>query len=117
MDAGTYDIVARQGSTFHLETAFETDDGEHIDLTGYTARMQVRRSASDTDTPVLTLTTENSRIALGGTAGTVVLSVDAVTMASVPAGHYAYDVELVSGSVVTPYLNGAFEVQAEVTRG
>jgi hypothetical protein len=54
---------------------------------------------------------------LGGAAGTVAINVPAAALASIPAGSYVYDVELVSGSgaVVKPIV-GAFIISAEVTR-
>jgi tRNA threonylcarbamoyladenosine modification (KEOPS) complex Pcc1 subunit len=78
--------------------------------------MQIR-SEVDSSTAALSLTTENGRIALGGTAGTITLTVSATDTAAVTAGEYVYDIELVSGSgTVTRLLQGCFTVDAEVTR-
>jgi hypothetical protein len=54
---------------------------------------------------------------LGGTAGTIDVSVSASVMADVPAGVYVYDLELDGGDdgVVKP-VRGQFEVRPEVTR-
>lgn len=116
MLAGTYNMVCKQGSTFSLQTTFTDDSDQPINLTGYTARMQVRRNPTSTDDPVVELTTENSRIVLGGAAGTVTFQITAADTAALPVGHYFYDVELVNGAVVTPYLEGEFEIKANVTR-
>jgi tRNA threonylcarbamoyladenosine modification (KEOPS) complex Pcc1 subunit len=77
--------------------------------------MQVRETVESSST-LLSLTTENSRIALGGTAGTITLTVTAADTAAVVAGHYVYDLELVSGSTVYRLVQGCFTVDAEVTR-
>ena len=44
MPAGKYDITAEQGSTFGLNLNYKDDDDNPISLTGYNARMQVRRN-------------------------------------------------------------------------
>ena len=72
MTAGLHNFKAEEGADF-IRTLTWTDDADAlIDLTGYTARMQVRREIDDSAT-LLELTTANSRITLGGTAGTIAL--------------------------------------------
>lgn len=117
MPAGIWNIVADQGATFQRVVTWRDKDGNLQNLTGFTARMQVRDTTDDTDGPVLILTTENSRITLGGVSGTVALLVDATTMAAVPAEQYVYDMELISSAgVVTRLVQGTFVVDPEVTR-
>ena len=114
--AGIYNIIADQGATFTRQLTWKDTDGSAINLTGYTARMQLRSSVDASGAAVLELTTENNRIVLGGTAGTIDLSVSAASMGSVTANTYVYDLELVSGAVVTRLVQGTFQVRAEVTR-
>lgn len=84
-----------------------------VDLSGFSARMTVRDSAA---AEVVSLTTANSRISLGGTAGTVGLLLSATVSAGLPFGVHNYDLELVSGSgVVTKLLKGQFTVIREQT--
>jgi hypothetical protein len=112
---GQYDILAPQGATFS-ETYTYKLNGSPVDLTSYTARMQVRRTPS-TDTKTLDLTTENGAIVLGGALGTIAVTVSATAMAAVSSGKYRYDLEVVSsGGVVTRLLEGVFVVSPEVTR-
>lgn len=115
MPAGIYNITAEQGATFTRTITWKNSAGTPINLTGYTARMQVRREYSATVAD-LTLTTENGGITLGGALGTIVLSAQASTTASLAAGSYVYDLELVLGNVVTRLVQGNFLVNAEVTR-
>lgn len=115
MPAGLYNITAEQGATFTRSLTWNNSAGSPINLTGYTARMQVRQDYSSTSA-VLTLTTENSGITLGGALGTIILSASATAMAALTAGAYVYDLELVNGNVVTRLVQGAFAVNAEVTR-
>ena len=114
--AGTYDMVADQGATLSRTITWKDSARAPINVTGYSARMQVRANVASTTT-VLELTTANGRIALGGAAGTVTLTVSAADMTAVPAGRYVYDLELVSGAgVVNRLIMGNFVVRAEVTR-
>lgn len=113
--AGTYNITADQGATFSRVLTWKDSSDVPVNLTTYTARMQVRSIASSADV-VLELTTANGRITLGGALGTITLNVPAADMDDVPAGSYAYDLELVSGGAVTRLVMGSFQVRAEVTR-
>jgi hypothetical protein len=60
--------------------------------------------------------TNGTGITLGGTAGTIDVTIDATTMAGIPAGQYVYDLELDSGQTVYRLLQGTFQVEAEVTK-
>jgi len=113
--AGDYDIIADQGATFTRVITWNDSAGSPVNLSGYTARMQVRQRYVSTTT-VLSLTS-GSGITLGGALGTITLLASATTTAAITAGEYLYDLELVSGGgVVTRLLQGSFTVRAEVTR-
>jgi hypothetical protein len=75
--------------------------------------MQVRENPNST--AVLNLT-NGSGITLGGTAGTIAISVPANTLGAATPGNYIYDLELNSGGEVTRLLQGSFAIQAEVTK-
>jgi hypothetical protein len=78
--------------------------------------MQVREEIESTAT-LLELTTENGRIALGGTAGTVDLLVDASTTAAIAWTGGVFDLEIVHPSgEVTRLAEGSCCVSPEVTR-
>lgn len=114
MLAGLLDITIEQGATFNLIMTYQDENGDPINLTGMTARMQLRRQASSAET-LINLTTENGRITLGGVAGTIALSVSATDTAAL-TGSGVYDFELVNGPVVNRLLEGSFKVCNEVTR-
>lgn len=118
MPAGLYNILAEEGATFSRTITWRDSNNALVNLTGYTARMQVRATIGDTSaSPLLSLTTENGRIALGGSAGTITLTVPFASM-NIPEGQYVYDLEMVGpgGTVVTRLIQGSFIVAGEVTK-
>lgn len=111
---GTYEITCWQGATYD-KTFTITEAGVALNLTGFSSAMQVR-SAADSTSTLLSLTS-GSGITLGGTAGTVLVTISAAQSSAIPAGSYAYDLELTSGAgVVTRLLQGGFTVVGNVTR-
>jgi molybdopterin-binding protein len=114
MTPGKYNMICPQGSTFNKKLTYHIDESP-VNLTTYTARMQVRETHSS-QTKVFDLTTENGRIVLGGALGTIDINIPATDTASVIAKNYVYDLELVEGSVVTRIVEGQFMVTPEVTR-
>jgi len=109
----TYNVIAYQGATYTLNLTYSVD-GTPVNLTGYSAAMQVRETPS-ASTTVLSLVS-GEQITLGGANGTVAIEVSATAMASAKAGSYQYDLELNSGGQVTRLLQGKFAIEAEVTR-
>ncbi len=110
----TYDFEAGQGETFDRTVTWKIDDVA-VNITGYTARMQIRKTIRSTSA-VVSLT-QASGLTLGGSAGTIQIVISATATAALDAGRYVYDLELVSaGGVVTRVLEGAFVLTAEVTR-
>ena len=115
MSATTYDILIEQGATYSQLVTYK-ESGVAVNLTGYTARMQVR-STLESASSVVELTTANGRIALGGSAGTITLTISATDTAALTAGRGVYDLELVSGSgIVTRLLQGVCTIIRNVTR-
>lgn len=110
---GKYNITAYQGATYDLSLTW-TIGGTAVDLTNYSAAMQVRTAANATAT-VFSLT-NGTGITLGGTAGTIGINIDSTAMGAAAAGQYVYDLELNSGSEVTRLIQGTFQIQAEVTK-
>ena len=115
MRPGKYNFVCPQGTTFSKQLSYLIDSVP-VDLTGYTARMQVREKASSAS-KIIDLTTENGGITLGGKAGTIQLDVSASTTESLVPKTYVYDLEVVSsGNYVIRLIEGQFTVTPEVTR-
>lgn len=127
MRAGNYNITCEQGSTLRRTLEIEQPDlvadptgqvFEPYDLSGYSARMQVRRTI-DSSTFLLNLTTENGALVLNpnGTSNNVIyIDVSASVTASVENSG-VYDIELVGpDGTVSRILQGNFNLSREVTR-
>jgi len=117
MPAAVYNLYIEQGATFQKTLTWKDSSGSAIDLTGYTARMQFRRSAASSEV-LYSATTENGAITLGGAAGTIAIVISATATAAFTFGCAVYDLEVISsGGVVYRLLEGGVEVSLEVTRG
>jgi hypothetical protein len=131
--AGKYNIVCQQGSTFDMlmtlqypnpdfpaNCADPNNCPEYVnwDLTGYSARMQVRKYV-ESATPIVELLSSNvdsKRITLGGTAGTIELFMRAEDTRAITQSGY-YDLEIISPSnEVDRIIEGTFTLSPEVTR-
>lgn len=113
-EPGQLDLDMYQGASWDYTLTWTTS-GTPVDLTDYSARMDVRVSAASAAT-VLELTS-GSGITLGGTAGTIFLEASPTETAGVASGQYVYDLELVSpGSAVTRLVQGTLICDPEVTR-
>jgi hypothetical protein len=110
-------ITIVQGATLDLLVTWRTGDpAAPVDLTGCTARMQIREKV-DSVTPLVTLTTENDGIELGGALGTVRRFMDADDTAALTfkSGVYDLEIEFADGTV-RRLLSGSVSVSPEVTR-
>jgi hypothetical protein len=114
INPGLYDITCPQGATFDRTFTYSVA-GTPVNLTGYTAALQVR-AGYDAGTALISVSTGGSGVVLGGTAGTIAVTIAASVTGAVDAGSYAYDLELYQGSTVTRLLQGAFVVSGGVTR-
>lgn len=63
-------IEVKQGSLLSFTITFKDKNGTVIDLTDYTAKLQVRRSPNSTEDPDIELTNEDG-LSMGGEAGTI----------------------------------------------
>jgi hypothetical protein len=105
-----------QGATFRKRLTWTAPAGTAIDLTGCTARMQVR-SEVDSPTALLSLTTENGGITLGGVLGTIDLYVSDEATGAIAWEGGVWDLEIVHpGGEVTRLAQGSVSVSPEVTR-
>lgn len=106
-----------QGQTLDdLKTWKAGDPPVPVDLTGCTARLQIRERI-DSPGILLELTTENGGIELGGTAGTIRTRMSAAETAALTWRSGVYDMEIeFPGGIVRRVLAGSAVVSPEVTR-
>lgn len=111
--AGIYNITMDQGAQWTLTVVYDDNNGNPIDLTGYTSRMQVRPKFSAD--AVLTLSSPSSGIVITGATGTLDLTATTAQTGDIPGGFYVYDLEITSGGVVTRLMQGNVTVRDQVT--
>lgn len=130
MIAGKHNIICQAGSTFDLEMTLQypnpdypldcvdpEDCPEYLDwdLTGYTARMEVRKYV-ESATTIIVLETGTERLTLGGVDGTIQLFIRAEDTA-VLSSSGVYDLEITApNNEVDRIIEGTFTVSKEVTK-
>lgn len=122
MLAGTYNITCEQGSTFSRIITVEYPDPADPsatlpwDFTGYTGRMQIRRTI-ESATVMIELTTENNGIEYTDEEnGEITIRMTAEQTAALETSG-VYDLEIINTSdEVSKLIKGTFTLLPEVTR-
>lgn len=128
MAAGKYHLILEQGATLNLEIQYKDSTNTPVDITGYTGRMQIRSDYADNNP--ITYITLSSSLAADGTglnfsgsngntplsSGSIGIFISAASSSAFTFDTAKYDLELVSGSVVTRLLQGDVKLLKEVTR-
>lgn len=86
-----------------------------VDLTGYTARMQIRSKVSATDV-IIELTTENGGIVLDTVSNTITLTISATQTTELNFSSAVYSLEMVKAGEVTQLVMGTISLDKETTR-
>ena len=117
VDANTIEINDINAAGFKAYTSGGyIQYGTPVDLTGFTARMAIKNKVGGTE--LMTLTTENDRIAIDASAKVISLTIEAEDTEPLTWTTGVYDLEMVSGAtpaVVTALLSGRVTVTKEVT--
>ncbi|MBQ6505685.1 MAG: hypothetical protein IJI57_17395 [Flexilinea sp.] len=104
-----YDLICQKGATFRKALRLK-QNGAYIDLTGWTAKSQVRTEPDGGQLLCemdVTVDEENSRI---------VMLIDPAVTAAFPAGIYTWDIRVTDDDGISAYyLGGAFKVIPSVT--
>lgn len=108
-------ITIQQGADYGLQIQYLDPTGNAVNLTSYTARMDIRTTYT-APTAVIRLTTENGRIMIGAANGYINLALTGAETANIPASNCVYDLELVNGSSVIRLLEGKVTITPEVTK-
>jgi len=110
---GRYNISVYQGTTFTLAPVWKIDNLP-VDLTGYSADMQVRDVSNNLITE---LSTANGRAVISTGLGKTTFTLTANETAALAAGTYTYAFNLTSPSnYVYQILNGGFVINTSVVQ-
>lgn len=111
MAAGVYNIIVEQGSSFAQKITVKTD-GVAKNLTGYSARAQIRPTRTSA-----TLTATFTCV-VNPTAGEILMNLSPEQTTPIAPGRYFYDLEIFTpgDTVVSRLLQGEVTVSPEVTR-
>ncbi len=126
MIAGVYNITIEQGTTFYRlldvmePTVLDPDVYEAFNLTGYTARMQIRRTIEST-TPMISLTSPtvsgNGITVMDGANNAISINItDTMTSSLTSSGVYDLEIIKTSTGAVSRLLRGTITLSLEVTR-
>jgi hypothetical protein len=121
MAAGKYSLLIEQGSTLNLSLAYKDSGSNPINLTNYSAKMQVKNTYADSATTTYftlssSLDSDGTGITLGGVSGTIGIFISAVSTSAANFDTAYYDLEITSGSIVTRLIEGTVKLSKEVTR-
>ena len=110
--ASISNIFIDQGATFTTTLTINDSNGSALDLTGYTAIAQIRKSPSSSTSTSFTVAFVSPR-----TTGQLTISLTSTQTAALEAGRYNYDVLITaSGGDKTRAVEGIANVNASVSR-
>ncbi len=119
-EGNNYDITIKKGATFRqnfISAESADSDGNPVnpdDLSGYTARMQIRRTFGSE--VIVELTTENGGITITALTGNIDLLISATATALYREIRGVYDLELINGTEVVRFVQGNATITENVTR-
>ena len=113
MSAANHDLVIDQGSTFVIDLTIK-ESGTLKNLTGFSARAQMRSSKSDSAVSA----SFTCSITAPPTSGVVKMELPATTSSAMTAGVYFYDLEIhtANDATVKRLIEGKVTINQEVTR-
>lgn len=101
-------------ATFTKKFTLNNSDMCPYDLTGFSAKMQVRQNYNKD--LVVELSTVNGKIAVGGEEGTIILTISSAETATLPAGSFMYDLYITnSEGITTKLFEGEFIIYPSIT--
>lgn len=102
-------LVIDQGATFSTDLNLTDENGDPINLGGYTANSQIRKWYTSSNAT-------NFTTSINVSTGVVTLSLTANQTGSLTSGRYVYDVEINDGTTTSRIVEGIVTVTPQVTR-
>jgi hypothetical protein len=122
MAAGKYNLTIEQGTTIDLTLLYKDSGSNPIDLTDYSAKMQIKSAYADKNprtflTLSSSLNADNTGLTLGGASGSINIYISAASSSAINFDSAIYDLEITSPTgFVTRILEGNAKLNREVTR-
>ena len=134
MAAGIYNFTIEQGTTFQRTFKYKDANGDPLDLSNHSVRMQIRNDKADNTGSFLHEFGSGSSFSLEGSGGLFILStssaapagtldqftlfISASTTENMTFNSAIYDIEIEESSsgIVTRLLQGKIKISKEVTR-
>lgn len=108
-----HDIALIKGATVNFSIIW--GGKTPVDVTGFSAKIQVRNNPSDTD-PVFEFTVANGRVNIGDTDGLISFEMPSAQSDLLTAGNYYYIMEVTDDqSNSHPVMSGRFRVKPGAT--
>jgi hypothetical protein len=105
-------IFIDQGANFSTTVTISDSDGSALDLTGYTALAQIRKTYESTTATNFTVTFDSDR-----TTGTITISLSDTQTSALEYGRYVYDLVITDVSATkTRVVEGIATVNPSVSR-
>lgn len=116
MPAANHDITIEQGATFTEQWEWQDSAAVPVNLTGYTAKLQIR-ALPDAASPALVTLTDTAGITLGGATGIITPTITAAVTLTLPiVSALRYDLRMTAPSgKVTRLVKGSASVDPAVT--
>ena len=117
MSAGNYELTIEQGATFNQIITWQDPAGAAIDITSFTAKLQVRDTKGSLLLDLSTTPNANgSKLTLGGSNGQITILITATDTAAMTFTTARYDLKLTApNGVATRLIKGAVSLDKQVT--
>ena len=110
MPASNADLLVYQGDDYSATVTVRNADGSPADITGYTAKAQIRRAIADEEPEVAV------EIVTAVSSPQILLSIHHTQTSSLSGG-YIWDLQLTTpANAVTTIMRGRVKLTSEVTR-
>ena len=120
MAAGKYSFVIEQGSTTNFSIVYADSTGTPVDLSQYSAKMQIRPYPGSNDV-IVTLSSSLNGDGTGlnmssSISGSIGIYIASCTSSMFNFNEASYDLDIISGSGACPYVNRILEGKVKLSK-